>query len=132
MQNFKMAPELTKNNSSAGTDAPEISFMPLKLAIDIVPIFDGENIAVENFIKKCKIAVNSVKPSDRKYIKILIESKIKGNAHNLIQNTFSNFDDLLKTLRYCYSKILDLDEIENQLANMRQEENEKVAFLVHA
>lgn len=101
--------------------------LPLKFAIELIPVFDGGNIPVEDFIKKCKIAENSVKVCDKNNIQILIINKIKGVAYDLIQGV-SNFYEILKTLRICFSKTQDLDEFEDQLRDLRQNENENVAY----
>lgn len=114
------------SNSETSTLSDSVSYMSLKLAADTIPKFDGESISIEYFIKKAKIAENSVKPSERTHIRTLIISKITGNAHDLVQD-LNDLEEIFETLKTCYAKFQDLDDIENELRSLKQEQNEKIS-----
>ena len=113
--------------TSPTMSATDIAYMPLKLASDMVPQFDGKSSSVEYFIKQCKVAEAYVKPGDKPLLKALIFSKIKGNAFDLTEGCYSDLTELLETLRESYSKVHDIDDIEDQIKELRQKPDEKIS-----
>ena len=127
--------DITQSNNSSPpsisgnmrSETFEQSYMPLKLAADMIPIFDGKSVSIEYFIKQCKQAESFVKPGDKPLLQALITSKIKGNANDLTEGSYSGLTELLKTLRACYSKLHDIEDVEDLIRDLRQEPNEKIA-----
>ena len=104
----------------------EQSYLPLKLAADMVSVFDGKFISVEYFIKQCKVAESFLKPGDKPLFKALIVSKLKDNAY-LTEGDYPDMTQIFETLRACYSKIHDIDDVEDQIKDFRQKVDEKIS-----
>lgn len=128
-------------NSSAQSSTSEIStinadseinlnssHLSLKLAIELVPVFDGKSESLTKFIKQCKIADASVHPKDKFNLLILMRNRIKGFADKLIlhKKDPKNLDDLIKNLKTCFTKTFDVDSTHAELKSQKQEKNENI------
>lgn len=119
--------ELTDNSSihSKTPGAPRSSYLPLKLAIDLVPTFDGKS-SVTKFIQKCKIADSRVHPSDKINLLTLIKGKIIGHADNLIsyRSEPESLTELISLLKSIFIRAFDVDHAYDELGGQRQANDE--------
>lgn len=96
--------------------------MPLKLAIDLVPVFDGKSISLTKFLKQCKIADASVHSKDKLNLLTLMRNKIVGFADKLMlhKKEPKTLDDLIKNLKTCFAKTFDVDSTHAELKSQKQ------------
>lgn len=96
--------------------------------VKIIPEFDGQNISVNQFIRKCKDAENFVDPVDKDFYIRLAESKVIGNARSYLQcKSFLTLNHLLIELKRSFAPTQNLPQIQTDLARVSQQQNEKVS-----
>ena len=113
---------------SNDSQSPSKRYISIKLATDMVPVFDGKTPSIMTFIRACKSAENSVHPGDRTFLVTLIRNKIIGSADLYLQNNieYDCLDTLLNALKLAFSPQWDLSQLQAQISNVIQKENESV------
>lgn len=108
----------------------ETAYLPLKLASDLVPSFDGKTANLTKFLKQCKLANTRVKPADQKNLLAIIRSKIEGHADQLISNRPepNNINELISLLKNSFSRFFDVDRVYDELRSLTQSTNEGVEY----
>lgn len=109
-------------------DSP--SYLPLKLAADLVPTFDGKSCSLTKFVRQCKLANSRIKPLDHENLLALIRNKIEGHAEKLIANRPEpeNLNALIIELKVAFARDFNVDRALDDLKNIRQGDNEQVEF----
>lgn len=104
------------------------SYMSIKLAIDLVPKFDGKSCALSKFIKQSKLAYDRVHPNDKLNLLALIKNKIEGEADQLIANRGDpeTLNDLISLLKNSFAKSFDVDRALDELNSLKQSDRESV------
>ena len=84
---------------------PNMRYVSIKIAAEMVPIFYGNPPPVAAFIHDCKFAEQSIHPGDRPFLNKLIKTRVKGDANAYLQNTNKpqNLGELLDILRLAFS-----------------------------
>ena len=117
------------NNSEESSLGPlENAYLPLKLAVDLVPRFDGKICTLFKFIKQSRLANSRVKPAERINLLALIRNKIEGHADQLISNRRepNTLEELISLLKTAFARVYDLDHAHDELKNVCQAGNERV------
>lgn len=127
------------NNQITGTGSSQLtpsmdenSFLNLKLAIDLVPRFDGGNsqssCPLTKFIKQSKLAYSRVKPIEKRNLLTLILNKIEGHAYQLLSTREDpeNLEELIKTLKACFPRAFEVDSALDELKCIKQKLGETV------
>ncbi|XP_063980067.1 uncharacterized protein LOC135164028 [Diachasmimorpha longicaudata] len=104
------------------------SYLPLKLASDMIPRFDGKAAELTNFLQQCKIANSRVKPTDCINLLALICSKIEGHAKRLIANQDEprTLVELIGLLKRAFIRVFDIDLVNDELRSLAQNEKESI------
>lgn len=96
--------------------------------IKILPEFDGQNISINQFIRKCKDAESFADPADKNFFIRLVESKVIGDARAYLQyKTFHTLDQLLAELKRTFAPMQTLPQIQTDFARVMQKQSEKVS-----
>lgn len=122
------------NNSDNHFSRPEIctGFLPLKLAVDLVPRFDGSDSkntgSLTKFIRQSKIAYSQVRPAEKSNLLSLIRNKIEGHADQLLSSHENpeTLDELIRILKSCFARAFEVDYALVELKHLKQKENELV------
>lgn len=116
-----------ESESSYLIKAPK-KYFSFKAALEFLPKeFDGQNIPVRKFIKNCRFAEESIDPSERHNLFLLIRSRITGNAETSLENQeINNLNDLLDYLKSTFGKFKQLGQLNSMLATIAQKFNESV------
>ena len=121
--------------STVSSQSPGVMYSPLnmryvsiKIAAEMVPIFDGNTPPVATFIRDCKFAEQSVHPGDRPFLTKLIRTRVKGDANAYLQNTNEpeNLGELLDILRLAFSPQGDLSQLQADMSSVIQRNSESV------
>lgn len=106
----------------------EETFTPLKLVIDLIPQFDGITCSLTRFIKDCRIAYRSVKPSEKCLLLRHIRNRIVGHADALIRGNPDpdTLDELINHLKEAFSDQFVFPCVLNELRGVRQGERETI------
>lgn len=112
----------------APTDKEPDDPLPLETAIEFLPeSFDGENMPVNRFITNCLLARDSIAFKYRRYLFLIVRSRIVGNAYDFLQNLHVNsLEELLSHLKEIYSEQHSMSQLNKALAVVVQYEKEKV------
>ena len=104
------------------------AFLPLKLAADLIPRFDGNVCLLIKFIRQCQLAESRVKPVDRINLLALIRNKIEGQADLLIANRQEpkSLKELISLLKTVFARTFDVDMILDELKGLHQGVSETV------
>lgn len=115
----------SESESSRSTTQNTHSYLNIKLAIDLIPQFDGKQ-SLTKFIKQAKLAHSRVKPEDRLNLLILICNKIKGVAENLIAHRPEpeNLDGLIQLLKSAFPQTYDIRSVNAEFINKKQKDDE--------
>ena len=106
----------------------ETRYVGVKIAAEMVPIFNGNTPPVTTFIRDCKFAEQSVHPGDRPFLTKLIRTRVKGDANAYLQNTNEpeNLGELLDILRLAFSPQGDLSQLQADMSSVIQRNSESV------
>ena len=95
---FSEAPNVSSRaSSSLIIKGSEIT--TLKIIVDLIPTFDGNNISVQAFSRECRFAEKGVPPNLQPLLIRFLKAKVKGEAELYIKNLqFDTVDELLNTI----------------------------------
>ena len=104
------------------TDREPENPIPFRAALKFIPKhFDGENMPVGRFINDCIFARDSIAVKDRRYLFLMIRSRVIGNAFNSLQDRdLNNLEDLLKHLKETFTEHRSLSQLNSALATVAQ------------
>lgn len=108
---------------------PVTSYLCLKMAAAIIPVFDGKAIGtLTKFVKQCKMVESRVKPCDRANLLLLIRSKIVGHADQLISHKSEpeTLEGLISLLKSSFARVFDVDAAHAELVNQKQTSDETI------
>ena len=116
------------HTSSTTSPSLEARYVGVKIAAEMVPIFDGNTPPVATFVRDCKFAQQSVHPGDRPFLAKLIRTRVKGDANAYLQNTSEpeNLGELLDVLRLAFSPQGDLSQLQAEMSSVIQKSSESV------
>lgn len=111
-------------------ESPEISYLPLEIAGDLIPRFDGKSSSLLKFTKQCQSVYSRVKPSDRGNLLAIIRNKIEGPADLLLANRPEpkTVDEIVALLKKVYARSFDVHQIHGELRGLHQGTHETVEF----
>lgn len=119
--------EIGSLNGSGGSKA-QTSYKKTTEIIKILPEFDGQNISINQFIRKCRDAESFADPADKNFFIRLVESKVTGDARAYLQyKTFNTLDQLLVELKRAFAPTQSLPQIQTDLARVVQMPSEKIS-----
>ena len=99
----------------------------LRLIVDLIPIFTGNNISVQAFSRECKFAEEGVAPNLRPLFIKLIRSKIQGDAEMYIKHLqFQTLPELLSILETAFGASKTPFQIHSEIARMKQNIGESI------
>ena len=99
----------------------------LKLIVDLIPIFDGNNISVQAFARECRFAEEGVSRNLLPLLIRLLKAKIKGEAELYVRNLqFETLDELLNTLERAFGAPKTLFQTQSEIAQMKQNVGEPI------
>ena len=86
-------------------EEPE-NLIPLRAALEFIPkSLDGENMPVGRLINYCLFARDSIAAKDRRYLFLMIRSRVVGNAFNSLQDRdLNSLEDLLRHLKETFTE----------------------------
>ena len=97
----------------------------LKVIVDLIPIFSGNNISVQAFSRECKFAEEGVAPHLRPLFVKLLRTKIQGEAELYIKNLrFETLSELLNILETAFMASKTPFQIHSEIACMKQNTGE--------
>ena len=100
----------------------------LKLARDIIPSFDGTNMAVNMFVEHCRAAATSVDDTDMHLLLMMIKNKVTGQARLHIQDKVgATFEEILKSLQRAFADRADTSQLAQELAVIKRNTSESIA-----
>ena len=102
--------------------------IPVRAALEFIPKhFDGENMPVGRFINDCIFARDSIAAKDRRYLFLMIRSRVIENAFNSLQDRdINNLEDLLKHPKETFTEHRSLSQLNSALATVAQRVDETV------
>ena len=102
--------------------------IPFRAALEFIPkSFDGENMPVGRFINDCLFARDSIASKDRRYLFLMIRSRVVGNAFNSLQDRdLNSLEDLLRHLKETFTEHRSLSQLNSALATVAQRVDETV------
>ena len=99
----------------------------LRLIVDLIPIFNGNNISVQAFSRECKFAEEGVAPNLRPLFIKLVRSKIQGDAELYIKHLqFQTLPELLNILETAFGTSKTPFQIHAEIASMKQNSGESI------
>jgi hypothetical protein len=100
----------------------------LKLARDIIPIFDGTNMSINMFTEHCRAAAASVEDEhDMQLLIMLIKNKVTGQARRHIQDKVgATLEEILKSLQRAFASRADTSQLAQELAVIKREKVESI------
>lgn len=109
---------------------PDVTYLSVKLAAELVPRFDGKLSDLTHFLKQCKKATSKVKEADKDHLLSLIQNKIVGHALQLLANRKDpeNLEELIQNLRNVFARDFNVGRVYKELQSLRQAENETAEF----
>lgn len=106
-------------------------FLSIKDAINLIPVFNGENMPVNNFIELCNQTLNLIHPSGKLYLTQLIKSRILGKASKYISNQSGlAFEGILGNLKRALVPSRTLSQWQSLLSNIYQKDGETIVDYV--
>ena len=100
----------------------------LKLARDIIPSFDGTNMAVNMFVEHCRAEATCVDDSDMHLLLMMTKNKVTGQARLHIQDKVgATFDEILKSLQRVFADRADTSQLAQELAVIKRDTGERIA-----
>lgn len=115
------------NGSQASEMPDETQKVPMKVALKVVPDFNGKNIPLSLFIEGCEEAKEMVEGTDEKCLVKFLRTKILDEARQAIAGqTFDTVGSLLNFLKKIYRPNKTEQQLLGELGNEFQRENESV------
>lgn len=108
------------NSDSVTINPSEECRISLKLAMEILPKFDGKTMPVWEFTKNCRDIYHAVKLNERKFLLKIIERKIVDDARRYVRRRRDAYDleELLSTLERAFKSRITLDALQAQMSNI--------------
>lgn len=132
LTDISSTPSISRNSQTSVISTSTLTplYLPLKLAADLIPKFDGKSCSLTKFVKQCKVANSRIKPLDQDNLLPLIRNKIEGHADKLIETYPDprNLNDLITILKSAFARDFNVDRAHDDLKNVHQGEHEQVEF----
>ena len=113
------------NSYTLGAKHSDIS--ALKFLINIIPVFTGNNISVQNFAKECRFAEERIDQALKPLFVKLIRNKIQGEADLYIRNLqFNSLEELLSILERAFGLPKTLFQLQSEVAHIKQKTGESI------
>ena len=102
--------------------------IPFWAALEFIPkSSDGENMPLGRFINDCLFARDSIAAKDRRYLFLMIRSRVVGDAFNSLQDhDLNSLEDLLRHLKETFTEHRSLSQLNSALATVAQHVDETV------
>lgn len=102
-------------------------YTEIKRAANMVPMYNGENIEIMQFIKSCKRALKSVAPSAEPQLVRLIISKLRGRAYAVVENKgYTEIALLTDRLHEVFGPLQSIDHYLIEFAKLYKKPNEHI------
>ena len=99
----------------------------LRDALEVVPIFTGDNISLDQFIEGCREAKDMLPAGTESNLTKLIKTKVKGEARKCVSGgQYRSVEDIIDSLKRVYSLNKSVYQLQGELGNIYQWDSEKV------
>ena len=120
-----------RDTVSSHGSSPEIlkgsDITTLKVLVDLIPTFEGNNIPVQTFARECRFAEEGVSRNLLPLLIRLLKAKIKGEAELYVRNLqFEYLDELLNTLERAFGASKTLFQIQAEISQLKQNQGELI------
>ena len=129
-------PQSSAGSLSAGSSSSAIFALreepenpiPFKAALEFLPkYFDGQNMPVSRFLNDCIYARNSIAAKERRYLFMMIRTRITGVAFDSLQDRdIHNLEDLLSHIKVTFTEHRNISQLNTSLATVAQRDSENV------
>ena len=118
--------KMTTNNPQIITVAHN-QVVSLRDALEVVPIFAGDNISLDQFIEGCREAKDMLPAGTESNLTKLIKTKVKGKARKCVSGgQYRSVEDKIDSLKRVYSLNKSVYQLQVELGNIYQWDSEKV------
>ena len=118
--------KMTTNNPQIITVAHN-QVVSLRDALEVVPIFTGDNISLDQFIEGCREAKDMLPAGAESNLTKLIKTKVKGEARKCVSGgQYRSVEDIIDSLKRVYSLNKSVYQLQGELGNIYQWDSEKV------
>lgn len=104
------------------------SYFSVRHSLNLVPIFNGKNIPVHQFISDCKGVSELVEPDERLFFfRAVLQTKLTGDAA-LVRSiyTITNLEELCEALTKEFGNYKTFEDWELEINNLRQNRDESI------
>ena len=118
--------KMTTNNPQVITVAQN-QVVSLRDALEVVPIFTGDNISPDQFKEGCRGAKDMLPAGAESNLTKLIKTQVKGEARKRVTGgQYRNVEDIIDSIKRVYSSNKSVYQSQGELRNIYQWDNEKV------
>ena len=101
--------------------------MSFRDTLEVVPIFTGDNISLDQFIEGCREAKDMLPAGTESNLTKLIKTKFKGEARKCVTTgQYRNVEDIIDSLKRVYSWNKSVYQLQGELGNIYQWDSEIV------
>lgn len=124
VQNKSLLERLKTGNMAVSDDHHYVS---MKIALEAIPVYDGTNIPLTQFIEGCEEARDLLPPTAESSLVRLARNKLRGNARVAIQDArFEKIGDFINYIKKLYAPAETVYQVQGKLGNIFQKDNENV------
>ena len=103
------------------------NIVPMRDIISVVPMFNGHNITLAEFLEGCDLAATMTDLAMEQTLVCLLRGKLEGEVRKLMMgNVFATLDELKNFLRDYYFSGKTIHQLLGNLGNIYQKEGERV------
>ena len=123
----KISLKMMNTNNPQVITAANNQVVSLREALEVVPIFSGDNISLAQFIDGCGETKDMLPAGTESNLTNSIKTQVKGEAGKYVtEGQYRNVEDIIDSLKRVYSLNKSVYQLQGELGNIYQWDSEKV------